>query len=183
MKKELLLSSILVLNPVSLMAQEEISNIVAKENFKKLNLSYLSFVSAETGIDTFYKYNLETREIEEFEKEYYIRVSFTQPNYQDNIGEDVGAEFEVIIQKVTTDGMFNHYAIDSVIYVKQVSKTKFEVFDCDSSTRCSFDAETRGMFYIVDTPYGKTLKVKENTFRDSEWEYNYFEFSKFFEVR
>jgi hypothetical protein len=184
MKNELLMASILVLNPVTGMSNTELSQVVRESIIKKENLVSMIFKSSKTSIGTFWTWNPETRTSQSYEKEYHIEARFIKvikvvdtddQNYEYNGDELI--EYELIVERVSLDGKSRQATDDYFYFVRQLSDRKYKIYDCDSSARCYEDYSKNAEFYIFDTPRGKILKLKKSTFEERD---NFFEFDELY---
>ena len=183
MKNELLIASILMLNPITGMSKTELSQVVRESIMKKEDLVTMKFKSSETQIGTFYTWDPVTRVSQSHEREYFIQASFIKVNTSDTSLDyryydgDEALEYELIVEKVTLDGEFRESTDDYFYFVRQLSDHKFKIYDCDSSVSCYENNHKNAEFYIFDTPTGKVLKIKKSTFTDRQ---NFFEYEELF---
>jgi hypothetical protein len=172
MKKEALISALLTMSPSMQLQAGDLQAAMQEVRSEKQNLLGMQFVSKQTGVDEFFV-DLPGDDYEIKEQEYFVTLSFMEPDnwyYYDGFG---GMEYEVIVEFKSTltgeplENWDRHY------YAKRLDENTFKLFDCDSSKKCS-DSTYNIEFHIFDTPNGKLLKFK----RSSEVDEMKIDFSK-----
>ena len=143
MKNELLLSTILLMNPVSSVSAQEISSVKERIVQGLQHLAELTFESPSAREGVFYRWNAELDEVVEIKRLYKRRVSFVisreveTSDYTYNGYQGEGEmDYQVIIDSVDAKTGEILEGADSVFFAKRLSKNKFRLYDCDSTSTC-----------------------------------------------
>jgi hypothetical protein len=174
MKNEVLLSTILLFNPVSNVTAQEVGIVRTAVSQSMQYLADMVFESPEVKTGIFYRYNSETRQSEEFKRNYRVRVKFVisrnieTSSYSYNGQLDTHEmDYEAIVEKVDAETEEVLLVHDTFYFVKRLSKNKFRFFDCNSTLNC-WDQEDDGYqgyadLHIFNTPEGRILKTTRNS--------------------
>ncbi len=177
MKNELLLSTILLMNPVSNVSAQEINSVKERVVQGLQHLAELTFESPSAREGVFYRWNSELDEVVEIKRLYKRRVSFvisrevetSDYTYNGHQGEGE-MDYQVIIDSVDAETGEILKGADSVFFAKRLSKNKFRLYNCDSTSTCDDydDGNYRSFadFYVFNTPEGRILKSTQNSRHD-----------------
>jgi len=169
MKKEAIISALLLVSPSSHLQAQDIS--VAREVVKmqRQELVDMVFVSNNTDVKEFWEQDL-SGEWSPMTFRYHYRISFIKSDdtysYQNAEGEWIyegkgGLEYEAVVEAVTPEGRVLHDYLESH-YVKRMDENTFKLFDCDSTKTCQ-ESGYNIVFHIFDTPNGKLMKFKQSS--------------------
>ncbi len=167
MKKELILSSLILMNPVGFLQAEDIELAHTRAVISQDQMVQMMFESRDQYLVERYYYN---EELAEYEKKqvwarYHIsfipaedgNYTYWHEDYQ--FTSETGLDYEVII-KEEVDGEITTYS-DSTYYAKHLGGRKYQLYDCDSTSSCAEDYRNT-TFYIFPTPKGHVLKIKDS---------------------
>lgn len=145
MKKEVILSSLILMNPVSMMAKAEIQTLRQQVIEKKLDLNHQYFLSTESfeSVRTIYDENGEMISIP---TTYRIEIRFK--TYEDDVEVDSSTtteiekmEFEATVSYLYSDALDKsrrEYS-GSQYMINQKGDDRFDLYDCDSTLSCSLN--------------------------------------------
>ncbi len=168
MKKEALVSAMLLVSPVSQLHAQDLTNARAQVRTQQQELIEMQFKSAKTQMTEFWEQD-ENGEWGPISIEHFIRISFVNvENEYSFMSHDswegyngTQMEYEAIVEAVTPEGkVLNDYYGHH--YVKRLDGNTFKIFDCDSTRTCHQDY-LNIIFHIFDTPNGKLLKFKQSS--------------------
>lgn len=173
MKNELLLSTILLLNPVSSVSANEIGSVKRTVTQGMQYLADMAFYSENVKNGQFWRWNDETQESEEFEASYRVKVTFlisrsveqSEYYYNGNRGSSQ-MDYEALIQKIDSQSGEVLSREDSTFFAKRLGKNKFRIYDCSSTSNCWDRMESptsHADMFVFETSKGRILKTIKNS--------------------
>lgn len=172
MKNEIILSSILLLNPVANLTAQEIGSMRTEVAQTKQFLADMIFESPTVKHGEFWKWNATLNRSERFTKDYKVRVKFIisrdveVSNYSFNGDAGNGEmDYQAIIEKVDAQTGEVLEVQDNAYFAKRLTKNKFRIFDCNSSYSCWEEPNYSAYadMYVFNTPEGRILKTTKNS--------------------
>ena len=171
MKKEALVSALLLVSPMSQLQAQDLTNARAQVRIQQQDLIDMQFVSAKTLVGEFWEQD-SSGEWGPITLEYNYRISFVKADDEYTYPIDGEwkentkvMEYEAIVEPVSKDGK-KLYGYDGFHYVKRIDENTFKIFDCDSTKTCHPE-QYNIVFHIFDTPQGKLMKFKKSSEKDS----------------
>jgi hypothetical protein len=164
MNKELLITSILLVNPVANISANEFQAVKLRNLESRKELIGFSFSSKQILKRNFFIKNKETGEYEDVTIEYRVKLSFIQAvdgNYEYNGNGPL--DYEVIVNDVDLNGNpIDFY--DSTYFAKETGKNRYRLYNCDSTSYCTDIHRPHSDFSIVNTPYGMVIEMNTSKY-------------------
>lgn len=168
MKKEALVSALLLANPVAALAGTELA--AAKRDAVAVTKAAADLLSSEFRSKNVYKSKVwvknDAGDYVEKETEVFYRLTFVPAGIKGNAASGDGYEFdgpgeldyEVLVEKVDV-ATGETTGVDNTYFVKKEGGSRLKFFDCDSTKRCWQDSNNTKA-WVFATPEGTGLKIK-----------------------
>jgi hypothetical protein len=173
MKNEIILSSILLLNPVSQVLAQEVSSQRTAVAQTKQYLADMTFESPAIKTGQFWSYDESTKEWVQYSSDYKVRVRFIisrnveTANYTYNGDyQNKVMDYEAIVEKVDPQTGAVLETNENAFFAKRLTKNKFRIYDCNSTSTCWDDSEdyiSYADMHVFNTPDGRILKTTKNS--------------------
>ncbi len=158
MNKNLLISALLLAAVGCSATPSEMEEVRAEALTSRSNLIEKVFVSKDAFEYTTYDYHPETHTSVPRKVMVKLRAKFiVAADYTLN-DEPSGLDYEVVFEKFVEETGETFYS-DMHYFARKTGDIKYQLFDCDSTSRCSTDSQT-SRFYVFDTPEGKGMRIK-----------------------
>ena len=164
MKKELLVTSLLLGTPLSGLSANEIKVARAESVSDRQEVIDLIFRSAETYRGKFWSVGSDGEWVQQ-ERDFKIQLSFVKikTDYsvwsQSNSNPELEMDYEVIVEYYFVDDGTKELE-EYFYFAKRNSNGKFTMYDCDSTATCKEDFDN-SVFWAFDAPEGKGLKFRD----------------------
>lgn len=163
MKKEMLVSALLLANPLAALANDEIA-IVKKEALESSrNLLAAEFRSIKTYQGSHWVWNETKKDSDLVNFQLYLTVKFLAPGVKDQdytFDGEGSLDYEVVVSYVDI-ATGESFGSDNTYYVKKETSSKLRFFDCDSTRRCDSE-NANSKAYLFNSDQGKVLKIKNS---------------------
>lgn len=162
MKKEALVSALLLANPALALAGGALAEARSEALRARADLVESTFASTTTGKATLWVKDAATGQYVSKETEVFYRVSFLPAGAKGNDYEYDGEgemDYEMLVELVdVATGESN--GVDNTFYVKKEGGSKLKVYDCDSTKRCT-EGFGEAKAYVFTTDDGlQGLKIR-----------------------
>lgn len=160
MKKELLMTSLILLNPISTLQAQEIKEFKSQIISKYVSLSNMVFETEESYSGTYWSY--ETGK--DVTSKYKLKLSFISHNETEDIYQGNGnylaesMEYSVIVTREYEDGESRDLGYE--FRVDQHDNNTFKLYNCDTTISCS-DTNNSSFFKLEKSNQQLTITVND----------------------
>lgn len=163
MNKETLLSAVLLATAGLSNAGGALADVRRDAQESRTELLAAVFESAKTYKTSEYVFDSASGEYVKRDFDVRVRISFIRAGEKDSdytFDGEGELDYEVIIERVSVNSD-NVFQSDSTYYARRVGSVKYDLFDCDSTSRCIDDEEWgKTSLYVFKTPEGQAMRVK-----------------------
>ncbi|MGI4993049.1 hypothetical protein ACRXCV_10490 [Halobacteriovorax sp. GFR7] len=170
MKKEILLTSLIMMNPVANLQAKEITEVRAQMLSKYETLANLSFVSSESFDGHYWTYNQDLNDATKHYRKFKWRIEIRDNSDETmtHTEDELKMEYFLVLNKEFEDGYIesseNEYRVD------RLTDKVFKLYNCDSTLNCQSEHANTEMI-LENIGDQKILLIKNLQYVFSQFEY------------